>query len=533
MKKSTKFILSLLSTVSILAACGGKDGEEASSGAASSTSSDAVVQGGILDIGLNANPSSLDPTKYTSQYEANVIRQIGDTLVSYSEDYSEFLPNLATEWQISEDGLTYTFKLRDDVKFQKGEYQDGRAMTAEDVKYSLERSAFDSALNRLSGVESVEVLGDYEVAIHLTSPSSAFMTMLTDSGNIIIPKEEVEGWGDQFAQHLVGTGPFALESIQSGQQINLVRNDNYWGGASNLDGVTFKIITDANMMANSLLSGDIEIATGVRGQNREVIDKADGVELVSVPGFATLYLDMNMMEGPTTDPKVREAIYMATNVEEIVTGVNQWGGAEPSYSPLPKASWGYDENAKDYVPEYDPEAAKALLAETEYADGFTIDLYLADARVPYGTIFQSQMKENLNIDVKLNPQEWGTYSETVSSGRAPMNIGGWSWAPDPYFYLNQEFHSASIGSLGNGRGYNNPEVDALLDEALQETDQAKRTELYQEATRLVLADHSRIEIELSENANGVADSVVGYPVRPDGTILLVNSQGVNVSLSED
>ena len=224
---------------------------------------------------------------------------------------------------------------------------------------------------------------------------------------------------------------------------------------------------------------------------------------------------------------------MATNVEDIISGVNQWGGAEVSYSPLPKASWGYDENAKDYVPEYDPEAAQELLSETEFADGFTIDMYLSDARVPYGTIFQSQMKENLNIDVKLNPQEWGTYSETVASGRAPMNIGGWSWAPDPYFYLNQEFHSDSIGSLGNGRGYNNPEVDALLDEALQETDQAKRTELYQEATRIVLGEHSRIELELSENANGVSDRVIGYPVRPDAAIEIVNNHGVNVSLDEN
>lgn len=533
MKKSTKYLLTFLSSISILAACGGESGEDSATSSIENSSADMATTGGVLNIGLTANPSSLDPTKYTSQYESNVIRQIGDTLVTYSEDYSEFLPSLATEWTLSDDGLTYTFTLRDDVKFQSGDYQEGRLMTAEDVKYSLERSAFDSALNRLSGVESVEVSGDNEVKVHLTTPSSAFMTMLTDSGNIVIPQEEVDGWGDQFAQNLVGTGPFSLDSMQSGQQINLVRNDNYWGETPNLDGVTFKIITDENMMANSLLSGDIDIATGIRGQNREIIDQANDVELVSIPGFSTTYLDMNMMEGPTTDPKVREAIYMATNVEDIISGVNQWGGAEVSYSPLPKASWGYDENAKDYVPEYDPEAAQELLSETEFADGFTIDMYLSDARVPYGTIFQSQMKENLNIDVKLNPQEWGTYSETVASGRAPMNIGGWSWAPDPYFYLNQEFHSDSIGSLGNGRGYNNPEVDALLDEALQETDQAKRTELYQEATRIVLGEHSRIELELSENANGVSDRVIGYPVRPDAAIEIVNNHGVNVSLDEN
>lgn len=527
MKKPMKAFLALLSSMTLLAACGAESGEGTES---TTETSQSAQQGGVINIGLAANPSSLDPVTYTSQYESNVIRQIGNTLVVYSEDFTEFQPSLATDWSVSEDGLTYTFTLRDDVKFQAGEYQDGRAMTAEDVKYSLERSAFDSALNRLSGVESVEVLGEHEVAIHLESPSSALMAMLTDVGNIIVPKEEVEGWGDQFAQHLIGTGPFQLENIQSGQQIDLVRNDNYWGETPNLDGVTFKVITDTNMLVNSLLSGDIDIATDVRGQNRQIIDEANGVELISIPGFSTTYLDMNMMEGPTTDPKVREAIYMATNVEEIVNGVNQWGGAEVSYSPLPKASWGYMENSQDLVPEYDPEAAKALLAETEYADGFSIDMYLSDARVPYATIFQDQMKENLNIDVQINPQEWGTYSETVSTGQAPMNIGGWSWYPDPYFYLNQEFHSDSIGSLGNGRGYSNPEVDALLDQALVETEQEKRTELYQDALELIMADHSRIELELSETANGVSEDVQGYSVYANNSIVLVNDHGVNVSL---
>ncbi|UUX33399.1 ABC transporter substrate-binding protein [Fundicoccus culcitae] len=493
---------------------------------------EAATQGGTLNIGLSANPSSLDPVTYTSQYESNVIRQIGNTLITYSNDFSEFLPSLATDWEISEDGLVYTFNLRDDVHFQPGEYQDGRLMTAEDVKFSLERSVNDSALNRLSGVASVEVIDDTTVALHLDTPNAALLAMLTDVGNIIVPQEEVEGWGDQFAQHLVGTGPFMLSNIVSGQQIDLVRHDGYWGPTPNLDGVTFKVISDTNMMANSLLSGDIHIATDVRMQNRQIVEQAQGVRLESVPGMSTTYLDMNNVQGPTADPKVRQAIYMATNVEEIVNGVNQWGGAEVSYSPLPKASWGYMENASDFIPAYDPEAAKALLAETDYPDGFEIDLYLAEARVPYATIFQQQMQENLNIKVNINVQEWGTYSQTVSSNSAGMNIGGWSWFPDPYFYLNQIFHSNSIGSLGNGRGYSNEEVDALLDEALIETDQAVRTDLYKQVQEIVLGDYSRIELELSETANGISDSVQGYSVLANNSIIIVDSNGVNVSLNQ-
>lgn len=123
------------------------------------------------------------------------MRQMGDTLVVYNKDLSDIIPSLATEWKVSDDMLVYTFKLREGVKFQKGKYQDGRDMTAEDVKYSLERSAKESAMNRLSGVTEVKVISDYEVEIHLASPNAALLAMLTDAGNIIIPKEEVEGWG--------------------------------------------------------------------------------------------------------------------------------------------------------------------------------------------------------------------------------------------------------------------------------------------------------------------------------------------------
>lgn len=498
----------------------------------SSLNVSAQSEGGIINIGLTANPSTLDPVTYTSQYESNVMRQVMDTLLIIDPETSEYLPSLATEWEANEDGSAYTFKLREGVHFQAGEYQEGREMVAEDVKFSLERSANESAMNRLRGVKEVEIVDDYEVIVHLESPNAALLGMLTDMGNAIIPQEEVEGWGDAFAQNILGTGPFQINNLQAGQQIELVRHDNYWGERPNLDGVTFKVITDGTMMTNSLLSGDIHIATDIKGQNREIITQSDGVELISIPGMQTSYLDMNNVTGPTADAKVREAIYMATNVEEIVMGVNQWGGAEVSYSPLPKASWGYLENSADYIPEYNPEAAKALLAETEYADGFSIDLFAAEARVPYATIFQSQMKENLNIDVNINVQEWGTYSQTVSNGQAPLNIGGWSWMPDPYFYLNQLFHSSNIGSLGNGKGYNVPEVDTLLDQALSETDQEVRSDLYKEAQEIILQDYTRIELELVETAYGISESVEGFSVRPDSYIVIVNNEGTNTSLAQ-
>lgn len=530
--KWAKLFLVAISLLLVLAACSGKsstpssDSKEDDKG---KENSGEPQDGGTLQIGLSANPQTLDPVKYTGVYESQVMRSVADTLVVYSKDLSEITPSLATDWQISDDLLVYTFQLRDDVFFQQGEYQDGRQMTAEDVKYSLERSAKESVMNRLRGVTKVDVSGEFEVQVHLESPNAALLAVLTDAGNSIVPKEEVEGWGDEFGAHLVGTGPFAIKDWKKDQQIDLVRNDKYWGGKPHLDGVRMKVIADPNMMTNALRSGDIDVALDVKGQNRELINKDENFELLTIQALSITYLDMNNKVGPTADVKVREAIYKATNVDELVSGVNQWGGAVRSYQPLPTGSWGYDKELEKLVPTYEPEKAKELLAEAGYPDGFKTEIYVGAARVPYATIFQNQMKENLNIDVEIKVVEWGTYSDTVSKGNAPMSIGGWSWYPDPYFFLYQLFHTDQLNALGNGKGYENPEVDKLLNRALSETaDQAERAVLYQDALKIILKDVPRIEIDVQEATAGINKKVQGYEVSADNSIQIVHPNGANV-----
>ncbi|KUF29401.1 MULTISPECIES: ABC transporter substrate-binding protein [Lysinibacillus] len=527
--KKPLLLLFLTLLIGVLAACGGNTEKSNSS----NEKDGEVTSGGKLNVGLSANAKTFDPIKYTGVYESQVMRQMGDTLVVYNKDLSDIIPSLATEWKVSDDMLVYTFKLREGVKFQKGQYQDGREMTAEDVKYSLERSAKESAMNRLSGVTEVKVLSDYEIEIHLTTPNAALLAMLTDAGNIIIPKEEVEGWGDNFSEHFIGTGPFQLTEWKKDQEVKLVRHDNYWGEKPHVDILSMKFISDQNMMTNALRSGDIDIAMDVKGQNREIINQDSNLELLTNPGLSIVYLDLNNKVGPTADKRVREALYMATNVEEIISGVNQWGGGDVSYLPLPPGSWGYDKSLVDLVPKYNPEEAKKLLAEAGYPDGFKTEIYVSEARVPYATIFQSQLKKNLNIDVEIKVLEWGTYSDTVAKGNAPMNIGGWTWYPDPYFFLYQLFHTNQIGALGNGKGYSNPEVDKLLERAVSETVvQEERAKLYQEALKLILADVPRIELEATQTVAGVNKKVQGFEVSTDNSVQIVHPNGTNVSISK-
>lgn len=485
--------------------------------------------GGVLTIALTSSPKNLDPVKYTGTYESQIIQNVGDTLVAYKMDLSEIVPNLAESWTVSEDGMHYTFKLRDNVYFHPGKFQDGRQMTAEDIKYSLERSHELSAMNRLDMIESVEVISDFELIVHLPKPNAAFLTALTNSGNIIVPKEEVEGWGDDFGNHLIGTGPFMLKEFKYDNETILVKNEKYWAQTPHLDGVTFKVITDINQNANALRTGEIDFSSGLSGEAVKIIREDKNINLMETPGLHVAYIYFNQVNGPTADKKVREALIKAVDIEQLVQGVYQYGEAQPASLPLPPGSWGYDESLESSVPKYDPEEAKKLLAEAGYPDGFKTTLYISDTphRVKMATILQQFLKVNLNIDLEIQTAEWGTFSEIASSGNADIFAMSWTWYPDPFFFLNKIFASSAIGSLGNGQGFNNAEVDRLLDEALVVSEQSERAELYKQALKIIVEEYPGIFYSNENVTWGVAPEVQDLVQRADGCIFLTN-QEVNV-----
>ncbi len=494
---------------------------------------DDPVEGGTLSISLSSSPRYLDPISYTGTYESQIIKSVCDTLVEYAMDLSEIVPSIATDWTVSDDGLTYTFTLRDDVYFQPGEYQDGRLMTAEDVKYSLERSANESAMNRLDMLDHCNVLSDTEIECVLTSPAASFITALTDAGNSIVPQEEVDGWGDSFGNHLVGTGPFYLEEFVQDQQSTLLRNDTYWGDRPYLDGVNFKVVTDTNQAANGLQTGEIDVATSLTGEAIEIVRQNESLELRQIEGLHVAYVYFNQVNGPTADQNVRKAILMAINRDELLNGVYQYDEASDACLPLPKGSWGYDESVEELIPEYDPEGAKELLSEAGYPDGLTLELYINNttARVRMATILQAQLLANLNITINIHTSDWGTFSADAASGAADMYGMSWTWYPDPYFFLNKLFSSSEVGALGNGAGFSHEEVDELLDLALQATDQDERAEYYKQALRAIV-EYDPILVYASEYVNtGLVPSVQGYIDRSDGTVKIVNSE-VNVWKSQ-
>ena len=479
--------------------------------------------------------SNIDPIMYTGVYEGQIIENICDTLIVYDNEQMDFWPSLATEWTANEAGDEWTITLRDDVYFQPGKYQDGRKMTAEDVKFSLERSHNESALARLTMLDHCEVIDDTHIVCVLESPNSSFLAALTNSGNVIVPREEVEGWGEEFGAHLVGTGPFMMaeDGWKTDQGVYMTRFDNYWGQKPYLDGLNIVYITEVNQRVNALKTGEIDIAFDISGEGVQQIRDDPNLNMVQNPGMGVNYIYFNMVNGPTADIRVRKALQMAVDREAMCKALYQYDEGQPGWLALPPNSWGYDESLIDLVPKYDVEGAKALLAEAGYPDGFTLEYYTGDSATSkkIGEIFQ-QFAQAIGVTVKINQAAWGTFSEIGASGNADVIAMSWTWYPDPYFYLNKMFHEESLGTLGNGQQFNIPEVNDLLDQAVAESDQDARAVLYKEALKLITEQYAQIDYAVANVNVGMSNKVMDFPVRPDKTIEVADDKNNNTWIAK-
>lgn len=484
-----------------------------------------AAEGGTLVVSMPSSPRSLDPSVYTSVYENHIMYNVVETLFIWDNEYKNVIPNLATDYTVSEDGLSYTVNLRDDVYFQDGEYVKGRKMTAEDVKYSLERSKAESATDRICRdfFDYVEVVNDTQVILHMTSPAGPFISQLAEIGNAILPKEEVEGWGEEFGSHIVGSGPFKLEEVVTDEKVVLKKNENYWGTAPHVDGVEFRIIADANQAINAVQTGEIHIAMYIQG---EAIQRAgDEGLLLQTPGSSITYVRYNLQNGPTADPRVRRALTMAVDIDAMVAGIYQYGEGTRAYQPLTAYSWAYNTDFNALVPSYDVEGAKALLAEAGYPDGFTMTLYIGSStyREKMAQMLQYYWSEiGVTLDIKASTMAEWTAAVIDSYQADVVNSYGVSWntSPDPYGFLDKFFNSATIHATSNAGGHSNEEVDKLLVQAFSLTDQDERAKVYEEIMEKVMNEYTGIYYAYECRSWAVSDKVHDAVLRADSQMLV-------------
>ena len=459
----------------ILTSC--SSGESVDLGGGSGT----PAQGAVLRAAIGGEPDQLDPHRTSSYFSFQVLENVFDTLVEPDENL-EMQPALAESWTVSDDQLTWTFELRDGVTFH-----DGRDFTADDVVYSYDRIVDEELANawKFAAVTEVTAVDDDTVEITVAQPTPNLLSNLGGFKGMAIVSEENVTSGD-IQTKPIGTGPFKVDSVVSGDRISLSANADYWGGAPALGGVEFSFISEASTALAALRSGEIDWTDVVPDQQVAELESADDLTLETSPSSDYWYLALNEKKEPWNDVRVRQAIAYAIDREAIVQATS-YGTAQENQLAIPEDSvWftGYDTYSTDL------DKAKQLLDEAGFTGG-TLD-FLATSDYPE-TVTAAQIiasnLEPLGIDVQIRQPDFSTWLDEQNSGNFDMLMMGWLGNIDPDdFYYSQ--HHSDGGS--NAQKYSNPEVDALLDSARTETDQTARKELYAQAATIIADDASYI-----------------------------------------
>lgn len=462
--------------------------------------------GGEIVLTYKDDVATLDPAIGYDWQNWSMIKSLFDGLMDYHPGTTELRPGLAESYTISEDGLVFTFKLRTGVKFHNG-----REMTADDVKYSLDRvtnpatqspgagffasiAGFEAAGE--AGLSGVKVVDPQTVEITLSRPDATFLHVMALNFSYVVPKEAVEEWGEDFGKHPVGTGAYSLEDWTIGQRLTFRKNPDYWiSGVPYLDAITVEVGQEPVVALLRLQNGEVDVpGDGIPpAKFTEVMgDPAQASRVVEGGQLHTGYITMNVTQAPFDKVEVRRAVNMALNKERIIQIIN--GRAVPANQPLPPSMPGY---AKDYAGyAFDPEGAKALLAEAGYADGFETELYVMNTD-PNPRIAQAIQQDLAAIGIKASLQNLAQANviEAGGAGQAPMIwSGGMGWIadfPDP-----SNFYGPILGCAGAGDGgwnwskYCNAEIDALAVKADSFTDPAdpERLKLWSEIYVKIMED---------------------------------------------
>jgi ABC-type transport system substrate-binding protein len=461
-------------------------------------------QGGKL-IRLYADPPTLDPHLTTDNISGGLVNEVFGGLVTLDLDLN-VVPDLAESWDISADGRVYTFHLRPDAKFH-----DGKPVTAQDVKWSLERVAdpttqspvVDQYLGDIIGVKEklassattisgVRVIDNLTIEITIDDAKAYFLAKLTYPTAFVLDRTNVEGAGDQWLRRPNGTGPFRLAQYDVGEIIRLTRNEYYHLGPPNLDEVEFILAGGSAML---MYENDEIHLTGVGLADLDrVLDPSEPLNaelLRASSSFSVSYLGMNVNEPPFDDPKVRQALNLAIDKESISIAVLE-GLRVPANTIIPPGFPSFSTDVHGY--EHDPERARQLLAESTYGsdmDQFppiTLSIvggFGAAVGLDLEVILQ-QWEDELGIQVNIQQTEWATFLQDLQARRYQMFQVAWGADyPDPENFLDVLFYSGSENNHGN---YSEPKVDALLEQARVETDQTTRFELYNRIEQMILDD---------------------------------------------
>lgn len=492
--------------------------------------SDEPKRGGTLVFGSPADPGSMDPNFSTASSSFTVFSTIYNGLVEKDMTVEAPTPPLvnalAESYEISSDGLTYTFKLRKGVKFH-----DGTPFDAAAVDFNIRRwrdkgfqyydvVASGNTAGLMQYVKDAKPVDDHTYQFTLTGPMGGFIDLLASHSLFyLVSPEVIKQYGAAgLADHPGGTGPYKVATYEQNQRLVLDRNDDYWGPAPYLDHLIFRVIPDQSARIAALLSGEIDIAMEL---------PPDGIETVKANPKFTVYLRgkphnfsllPNFREKPFNDRRVREAVSKAIDREAIVSGILR-GSAQPGTQFYGIGNPGYDESVKKPQDTRDLARAKELLAEAGYPDGFETRMLCtpAGSGVPSTDQILEFVQSNLadvGIRVNLELMEWNSYLSMYVKGiPTGQNIGAYCMAigNDSAYVLDMYGHSRNHPPVGWAVGwFNDPKVDVVLQKANLATTMKEYLDLHREAQRIVLDNYGYVVITEDFGPYGVNNRVKGW-----------------------
>jgi len=456
---------------------------------------------GYMYLRLSADPTTLDPAYIVDVSGGGIAAKLYNGLVTFTED-AGIGPDIASSYTLSPDGKTYTFHLRQNAKFSNG-----RTVTAGDFKYSFERilspntksprtwlfdrikGAKDFMDGRAQGVAGITVPDDRTLVIELDAPFGPFIGLLAMPGGYVVPKESIEAAGDGFSDHPVGSGPYTLDKWEHGSAVTLKANPAYFGEKPKLKGICYRVIPEDLTSVAEFERGDLDaISIPAPEYARYTKSPAWKDKILSQVGMNTYYLGMNCSRPPFDNPDVRRAVAMAIDRKRILTTVYENRGVL-AYGPVPLTLLPQSPCCLDAFPHnYDPDAARRLLAGAGHKDGLSMKIYIgADQETLDMVEVIQQYLAEVGIKATIVQLEWSAYKEAINKGDADAFWLSWQADyPDPENFLYPVFYSGNFGSAGNRARFSDPDFDAMILKAQAEPDASRRMVLYRTAQHRVL-----------------------------------------------
>lgn len=516
-RKSFLFVAITLLMGLFLAACAGDPEDDSNSGSDNAGDGE---KGGDLVIASYKDAVSLDPNGSNDIPSYDVQKNIYETLVKQDENV-ELQPGLAESWEAIEDDL-WEFKLNEGIEFH-----DGSEFNAEVVKTNIERildpEVASSQASLFEMIEDIEVIDEYTIQFKTEYPFAPLPAHLAHPVTGMVSPELIEedyaameegsDPGAVINEKPIGTGYFKFDEWEPGNYVRLVRNEDYWDDNALLDSVTFKVVKEDGTRIAEITTGDSHISNPLSPSDVEQVKQSDGIDAYEQGSVSLAYVGFNMEKEPFDDKRVRQAISMAIDKEQIIDGIYEGFGV-PAVGPVPEDIPGFDDSISGL--EYDVEKAKELLAEAGYEDGFSATIWTNDERERIDTAVnvQSQLEE-IGIDIEVEELEWGAYLENTANGEHDMFVLGWvSGTGDIDYSTYPLFHSKNAGDPGNRTFTKDDKLDELLDKGRETPEEDERFEIYKEAQEMLVDIAPMIYTHYSVNLLGVRDEVKGLTQLP-------------------